>query len=61
LEIWQEAREIAQDIHKMTINKLPKFELYEEGSQIRRSINSVKSNIVEVMAGEDINRSSSDS
>ena len=26
---------------------LPKFELYEEGRQIRRSIKSVKSNIVE--------------
>jgi four helix bundle protein len=35
------------DIHKMTLHKLPKFELYEEGSQIRRSIKSVKSNIVE--------------
>ena len=31
----------------MTITKLPKFELYEEGSQIRRSIKSVKTNIVE--------------
>ena len=47
LEIWQEARLIVQDIHKMTMNKLPQFELYEEGSQIRRSIKSVKSNIVE--------------
>ncbi|MCU0348209.1 MAG: four helix bundle protein [Saprospiraceae bacterium] len=27
--------------------KLPKFEMYEEGSQIRRSSKSVKSNIVE--------------
>ena len=31
----------------MTLTKLPKFEMYEEGSQIRRSIKSVKSNIVE--------------
>jgi four helix bundle protein len=31
----------------MTLNKLPQFELYEEGSQIRRSIKSVKSNLVE--------------
>ncbi len=45
LTIWQEARQIVQDIHKMTLNKLPKFELYEGGSQIRRSIKSVKSNI----------------
>ena len=47
LTIWQEARELVIDIHKMTLNKLPHFELYEEGSQIRRSIKSVKSNIVE--------------
>jgi four helix bundle protein len=31
----------------MTIRDLPKFELYEEGSQIRRAIKSVRSNIVE--------------
>ena len=46
-EIWQLAREVFIDIHKMTIKELPKFELYEEGSQIRRSSKSVKSNIVE--------------
>ena len=47
LEIWQLARELVIDIHKMTLGKLPKFEMYEEGSQIRRSIKSVKSTIVE--------------
>lgn len=47
LEIWQLARELVIDIHKMTVNGLPKFETYEEGSQIRRSIKSVKSSIVE--------------
>lgn len=46
LEIWQLARELVVEIHKMTLT-LPKFELYEEGSQIRRSSKSVKSNIVE--------------
>jgi four helix bundle protein len=46
-EIWQLAREVVIYIHKMTIKELPKFELYEEGSQIRRSSKSVKSNIVE--------------
>lgn len=35
------------DIHKMTLNELPSFELFETGIQIRRSIKSVKSNIVE--------------
>jgi len=47
LEIWQLARELVIDIHKMTLNKLPKLEMFEEGSQIRRSVKSVKSTIVE--------------
>ena len=47
LTIWQEARSLVLDIHKMTLSELPKFELYEEGSQIRRSAKSVKSTIVE--------------
>lgn len=46
LEIWQEAREIVIDIHKMSMS-LPKFEMFEVGSQIRRSSKSVRSNIVE--------------
>ena len=58
LEIWQLARGLVIDIHKMTLNHLPRFELFEEGSQIRRSIKSVKSNIVEGYVGEDINRNS---
>ena len=47
LRIWSMARDLVIDIHRMTLEKLPKFEMYEEGSQIRRSIKSVKSNIVE--------------
>ncbi len=47
LEIWSLARELVVDIHKMTLNELPKFEMYETASQIRRSIKSVKANIVE--------------
>ncbi|OHB78543.1 MAG: four helix bundle protein, partial [Planctomycetes bacterium RBG_16_64_10] len=47
LTIWQEARELVVDIHKMTLTKLPKLEHYEEASQIRRSVKSVKSAIVE--------------
>jgi len=52
LEIWQLARELSILIHKMTLTELPKFEIYEEGSQIRRSSKSVRSNIVEVMEEE---------
>ena len=47
LEIWQAARSLVIDIHKMTLENLPRFELYEEGSQIRKSSKSVKSTIVE--------------
>ena len=47
LEIWQLARELVISIHEMILTKLPKFEMFEQGSQIRRAIKSVKSNIVE--------------
>ena len=47
LEIWERAREVSIAIHKMTLIELPKFEMYEEGSQIRRSSKSIRSNIVE--------------
>lgn len=46
LEIWKLARELSIDIHKMSLS-LPRFELFETGSQIRRSSKSVRSNIVE--------------
>jgi len=46
LEIYQLAHSLAVNVHKMSL-KLPKFELYEEGQQIRRSSKSVSSNIVE--------------
>ena len=47
LAVWQIARQVSIDIHHMTLNNLPSFEMYEEGSQIRRSSKSVRSNIVE--------------
>ena len=46
-EIWQMAHELAVRLHKMTLEKLPRFEMYEEASQIRRSSKSISSNIVE--------------
>ncbi len=47
LEIWSIAREVVSVIHRMTLHDLPSFEMFETGSQIRRSVKSVKSNIVE--------------
>jgi len=46
LEIYKLAKKLAVEIHKMTLT-LPKFELYEEGSQIRRSSKAIGANIVE--------------
>jgi four helix bundle protein len=47
LEIWKLTDELIVEIHEMTLTRLPKFEMYEEGSQIRRSGKSIKSTIVE--------------
>ncbi len=46
LEVYKESKSLAIKVHKMTMT-LPKFELYEEGSQIRRSSKAVTSLIVE--------------
>ena len=47
LEIWQISREAVIEVHGITLTKLPKFEIFEEGSQIRKSSKTVKSTIVE--------------
>lgn len=47
LEIYKLSHKLAIEIHKMTLKELPSFEIYEEGSQIRRSAKSIPSNIVE--------------
>jgi four helix bundle protein len=46
LDIYADSKRLAIEIHKMSLS-LPKFELYEEGSQIRRSAKAVTSAIVE--------------
>ena len=47
LEVYLLGKELAVKVHKLTIDNLPKFEMFEEGSQIRRSSKSIVSNIVE--------------
>ncbi len=47
LEIWEWSRDLSISIHKMTLTELPKFEMFEEGSQIRKSSKSIRTNIVE--------------
>lgn len=46
LEVYKVSKELAVRVHKMSL-LLPKFELYEEGSQVRRSAKSVTVMIVE--------------
>jgi len=46
LEINRESKRLAIEIHKMSL-LLPKFELFEEGGQVRRSSKSVTAMIVE--------------
>ncbi|HRG10613.1 MAG TPA: four helix bundle protein [Cyclobacteriaceae bacterium] len=46
LDIYNDSKRLAIEIHKMSLS-LPKFELYEEGSQVRRSAKAVTSAIVE--------------
>ena len=46
LDIYKLSYELALKVHKVTMT-LPKYEIYEEGSQVRRSSKSIPANIVE--------------
>ena len=46
LEIYQLSYELAVEVHKFTL-RLPKYEQYEEGSQVRKSSKGITSCIVE--------------
>ena len=46
LDIFNHSTRLAIDVHAMSL-KLPKYELYEEGSQVRRSSKAITSMIVE--------------
>ncbi len=46
LEVYQLAYDLCVEVHRMSLS-LPKYELYEMGSQIRRSSKSVLFNLVE--------------
>jgi four helix bundle protein len=46
LEIYKESKQLAIEVHRMSLS-LPKFEMFEEGGQVRRSSKSVTALIVE--------------
>ena len=47
LEIYRLAYDLAIKVHQMSL-KLPSYELYEQGSQVRRSTKSIKDAIAEL-------------
>ena len=46
-EIYKLAKKLVVEIHKMTLAELPKYEMFAEGDQIRRSSKSIVANFVE--------------
>ena len=46
LDIYKDSKQLAIEVHKMSLT-LPKYELFEEGGQIRRSSKAVTALIVE--------------
>jgi len=46
-EVWQLARELSIRVCRMTLDPLPRVEVYEEESQIRRSAKSIRATLVE--------------
>ena len=46
LEIYQMAYRLAKEVHTISLG-LPKYELYEQGSQIRRAAQRIKDTIAE--------------
>ena len=45
--IYKLAQQMAVEVHRMTLEELPKFEMYEQGSQVRRASKSIVANFVE--------------
>jgi len=46
-DIYKLAKRLSVEVHRLTLQDLPKFEMFEEGSQIRRSVKSIVANFVE--------------
>jgi len=54
LDVYQKLVELHLEINELSL-KFPKFELYELGSQIRRSSNSAPANLAEGWSNKHIN------
>ena len=54
LEVYQRLCRLALEVHEVTMT-FPKFEMYELGSQLRRSSNSAPANIAECFGNKHTN------
>ena len=52
LVVWQRADDLFIEVHQLTRQRLPAYERYELGSQVRRAAYSVPANVVEGVARE---------
>ena len=46
-DIYKLAKRLAVEVHQLTLHELPRFEMYEQASQVRRSSKSIVANFVE--------------
>ena len=54
LEVYQKLCDLVIKVHKLTLT-FPRFELYELGSQLRRSSNAAPANLAEGFSNKHIN------
>jgi len=54
LDVYQKLCNLVVEIHELTLT-FPKFEIYELGSQLRRSSNSAPANLAEGFNNKHIN------
>lgn len=54
LEVYQKLVELHLEVHALTLS-FPKFEMYEVGSQLRRSLNSIAANLAEGWNNKHVN------
>jgi four helix bundle protein len=47
LDVWQSAKDVEQEIRSMVLEEIPKYDMWKEGTELRRASKSVISGIVE--------------
>lgn len=47
LDVWRSAKEVEQEIRSMVLEEIPKYDMWKEGTELRRAAKNVISGIVE--------------